>query len=330
MKILNLLAYSNKGYEQNIGDLLIAASLKKYLHKKKDRWAIGYFNREKFDLDKFDLVIIGGGGLYHPGHLQDLESQLNLYTSTAPLALIGLGLSLDGRSYVSLANKKAIKKINKRAFISSVRDQWTYDLLQSLDLKTSLTGCPSLFLSDCYPEIDKQTLKYDIGFNFAASHTPYYQQQSSKVIKFINAVAKNLKGKKIVICHNRKEKKFYQKIFPNTKVFYSDKPQKVLSVYKNCQLIIGMRCHSQIFSQAVQTPALAIPLNEKVSQPIKMAFKSPNKFIVSLDDSLSSVEKKIKYIQKNHKQIQRQQQALKKRLKNNFLKIIKQIHQRFN
>jgi len=328
MKTLNLIAYSKTGFEQNIGDSFTAIALQKYLKRKTDSWQLGYFNLKKYDLNKYDLVILGGGGIYHPDHLKTLEKNTNLFSSTTPLAIIGIGLNLEGQQQFKDKDIKRLINLNKRAFINTVRDDWSFNYLKSLGINSQITGCPSLFLPELYQLKTKPI--YDLGLNFAISHTGYYQQKSQSTLKFINRVAKKLKGKKIIICHSKKEKKLYQKIFPNIRVFYSNKPQSVLSIYRNCQLVLGMRGHSQIFALATNTSSLAIPLNEKVAQPVKMTSQSSDKLIISLNESLASVEKKINYVFKNQFKIKKQQRRLKNQLKNNFLKTIKQIHQRFN
>jgi len=323
MKIINLLAYSKTGFEQNIGDAFAALALKKYLKQKKDRWVTAFFNRSRVDLRPYDLVVLGGGGLYHPDHLKSLEKNTNLFSSPTPLAIVGVGLNLDGRQKFNSQDNRRLKRLVEVSFLNTVRDQWSFNYLKWLGLQTKITGCPSLFLPDRVNLQSKKT--YDLGINLATSHARFYLQKSGQTLRLVDRVVKKLGGEKIVICHAKKEKRLFQKIFPKVRVFYSSRPQKVFSVYRCCRLVLGMRGHSQIFSLAVGTPSLAIPLNEKVAQPVKMTLKNYRPLIVSLDESLASVAKKIATARKNAPQIKNQQASLVKKLKINFLQSIKLI-----
>lgn len=323
MKILNLVANEPNGPNQNIGDSFASLALKEYAKGKRDKWIVGNFHKRKFDLDKYGLVILGGGGLYNSGHLTKLFTDVNIVFSNSPLAIMGIGLNLDGGEKLNKKDNEKIIVLNKRAFVSTVRDVWSKSYLEKLGIKTSLTGCPSLFLPEV-AEMNKSE-RYDIGLNFAMSHTSYYQKQALKVVKFIDRVARKLEGSKIIICHSKWEKKVYKDLIPGIEIFYSDKPKEVFGVYKACKMIIGMRGHSQIFALAVNTPSLAIPLNEKVAQPVKMIWEKSDNLLINLDDPLDKVERKILYLEKNYKKIKTEQKLLKEKLKINFYRAMETI-----
>lgn len=325
MKIINLFAYQKKGLTQNIGDLFTSLALKDYLKRAQDKWTVSYLNRQSINLSKYDLVVLGGGGLYHPGHLKDLSKNTNLFNCSTPLAILGLGLNLDYHQKISISFKDQIRRLISRSFINTVRDNLTANFLKELKHNTEITGCPSMYL----PTQNSFTSPKPnlLGLNFALNHTDYYQTQSTRILNFIKSSIKPLDYKKLIICHAQAEKKIYKSIFPNSDVFFSTDPQKIFKAYKSCQLIIGMRGHSQIFSQAVNTPSLALPLNLKVLEPIKMAHKNYHKLVLSLDDSLSEVNQKTKYVLKNRSILVKEQQKLILKLKPKFLSIIKTIHE---
>ena len=286
---------------------------------------MGWFNQKKYDLEKYQLVILGGGGIYHPDHLKSLEANTNLYSSQTPLAIVGVGLNLDGSQQFSTSDKKRLIRLVNRSFVNSVRDQWSMDFLNKLKLKSTITGCPSLFL----PELLnlKASPANRLIVNIALSHTRHFQSNSAKTLKFIDRVIKQLPYEIIIVCHAKKEKKLFKSIFPNSNVFYSSSPKKVFSIYKNSSLVIGMRGHSQIFALAVNTPSIAIPLNKKVAEPVKMTLPNSKPLLLSLNQSLPATLNKISFALNNQIRIKSKQQQLKKKLKANFLNTIKHIYE---
>ena len=325
MKIINLIAYQKSGFNQNIGDLFTSLALKNYLKRPKDSWTVGCFNNQSINLDKYDLVVLGGGGLYHPGHLQDIATKTNLFSSPTPLAIIGLGLNLESHQKITSSFKSQVKRLVNRSTVNTARDNLTVSFLKKLKLKTKLTGCPSMFL----PESDLDSIpEWNlIGLNFALNHTDYYKHKSAKTLKFINSSIKPLTYNKLIICHGKAEKKLYRSLFPDSEIFFSTNPKKVFEKYKSCQLVIGMRGHSQIFSQAVGVPSLALALSPKVLEPIKMAHPNHRQLTLSLTDSLSNVNKKISYTLKHHQILVKEQQNLISTLKKSFLSTIQILHE---
>lgn len=325
MKILNLISYVSEGLNQNIGDLFTALSLHRWLFEKKDQWKTVFFNFQKVNPQDFDLVILGGGGLYQPGHLHCLRQLTDWRKFKKQLAIVGLGLNLDNQQKINSKDKDFIKLLNQKAFVNSSRDLWTQSFLKKIAVKTILTGCPALFLSDFYQLPRKK--EFFLGVNIALYHTQIYREKSKKIINFFQKIIKETKGKKIIICHCQEEKALLSSIFP-APCFYSVNPEEVFKTYSLCQLVIGMRGHSQIFSLAVNTPSLAISLNEKTLQPLKMTWPKSENLILHLDDNLSEVQQKIDYLLDHYQEIKRRQKQLKERLKKNFLLVIRKIKER--
>ena len=92
MNILNLISHTKQGFCQNIGDSFTSLALKHYLKKKSDRWQIGRFNEKHFNLNRWDKVVLGGGGLFNPHLLEVLETNVSWRTSQTPLFIMGVGL----------------------------------------------------------------------------------------------------------------------------------------------------------------------------------------------------------------------------------------------
>lgn len=326
MKILNLISYTNEGVCQNVGDLFSALSLRNYLFKASCQWKTVFFNQEEVDPQPFDLVILGGGGLYHPGHLKRLTEVVNWEKFDKPLAIVGLGLNLDKGMKLKKKDEAIIKMINQKSFISSCRDLWTFKFLKKLGIKAYLTGCPTTFLADFYRL--SQRKKYDFGLNLCLYHTPWYQKNALKITLFIKNILLKIEGEKVFICHCQEEPVLLEKIFGRNLYFYSISPQKIFEIYSQAKMIIGMRSHSQIFSLGVGTPSLPIDSNEKVIQPIKMYWPKSKNLIINLDDNLKIVERKVKYLTTHYREIKKKQKELKKKLYRNFVLVTKKIKEK--
>jgi len=326
MKILNLISYTHQGLCQNIGDLFSALSLRFYLCSKTDQWKTIFYNEEGVRLNNFDLLIVGGGGLYHPGHLERLAEVIDWNQFKLPLAIVGLGLNLEKGTKLRKKDISFMKLLHEKSFVNSCRDQWTFSFLKKIGIKSLLTGCPSLFLPRFYRLSHKK--KYDFGINIGLYHAPWYQKNQKKIIKFIEKNIFPLKGEKIFICHNHQEQEVLSKIWPHQKIFYSINPQKVFTVYSQVKTVIGMRAHSQIFSLAVATPSLAINASEKVVQPVKMVWPQSKDLIIEIDDNLETVKRKVKYLTAYYHEIKKKQIKLKRKLYQRFRLIIKKIKEK--
>lgn len=325
MRILNLISYTNDGVCQNIGDLFSALSLRKYLGENLT-WQTVFFNEEKVKINPGDCLIIGGGGLYHPAHLEKLNERVDWQKFDQPLALIGLGLNLDRGEKLGQKDKAIVKLIHEKSFLSSCRDWWTLDFLKRLGIKSHLTGCPAVFLPDFFSF--SKTKKYDLGINIALYHTPWHQKNSQKIIAFVKNCLLPLKGKKIFLCHSQAEPPLLREIFRAQKFFYSTDPQQVFQAYAQTRMVIGMRSHSQIFALGVGTPSLAIDAGEKVVQPVKMIWSGKSNLIIGLDDDLTQVDKKVEFLKKNAKEVKKKQKKLKEKLKKEFSLVVKKIKAR--
>lgn len=318
MKIINLIAYENKGPNQNIGDLFSSLALKDSFKTKKDSWRTVNFHKTVSNLDNYDLVIVGGGGLINPGQIKVLTKNSNIQNTSTPTIFLGVGLNLDKGQKYSKQDILHLKKLTATSRFIGSRDQLTKTFLDKLKIKNSLVGWPSsIYAKNLTKDVPQ---KYDYGFNFALHHSAVYQKNAGKTLKLISLV-KRISSSGIVICHSKFEKRIFQRIFKDVyPVFYSNKPNDVFNIYKQCKMVVGMRGHSQIFALGVNTPSMPISLNDKVSEPLLM-LGNYKKYVLDLECTEEVLNQRLKEFLKELPSIKKKQRDLISKLEVNYDKV---------
>ena len=280
----------------NLGDWGSAIGIKKMLRNAshEDVRFEDFFIQDKFSdkkinelNEKFDAIIIGGGGLYKIEHnlrdklcrkwpfgilLNIKEDQLKKIKIPIFIYAAGLNRDLDIKrkiDYTDINNiyftKKQVNNIRKlHSYIDliSVRDTASNGFLSEIDPDTNfyLTPCPSMFISPDNSINYGENNKIRIGLNFKNLDTLNLDN-----IKKIIDILKDKRYEINYINHNSKLDNFSKNISYELKIklVSSKDPFELAATYKSMDYTIGMRGHSNIFSFGSNIPFISLSYNVK-------------------------------------------------------------------
>jgi polysaccharide pyruvyl transferase WcaK-like protein len=219
-------------------------------------------NRIVRRINKNDLFVIGGGGIYS-NFFFPLDKRI-LSKIKIPIIIFSPGVNINLNS-PGLTNdvKESIKYLNKIARLSSVRDSYTLRYLKNqLKKGTENIGCPALFLKEkeCnYVKIDAKN--FNLGVNIANHSKSITKEKLDEIINLYLRIIGEF-SKKV----EKPLKIYYFQHFPKEKVVIKKlknkglsfrvinfKPKKMKSYYRKMDFVIPMMLHSCIFSFGSKT-----------------------------------------------------------------------------
>jgi len=270
----------------NRGDMAIRKSIVEAIESRL-KVPFAFFNVKYEELTQERIInqlntessclMIAGSGLYtnYPkssGWYFPCKTEL-FEKIKVPIMLIGIGCNNNlGKDIFGGALKKetkqSIKLINDIATISTVRDQRTYKILKSLDIKKH-----KLILDSAnFLKVSQVPKEKRVAINLA-QHSPALgrfdggkegQINRHKNIDNFVTIGKYLqeKGYRLVfIAHDALEHSLItdlQKDLLEMEFVNTDNIDKMLQEYARCEFSIGMKMHSNIFSFASGTPFISI------------------------------------------------------------------------
>lgn len=318
LKIFHL--YGNK---QNLGDWGSAEGikflLKKYLNTSiyfEDHF-FSFSNLKTKDIDNinnnFDMVIIGGGGIYWPSSKKILFkiSEKQLKKINKPIITYGVGVNIENdeiKEKNSLNNK--ILKLDKILKLSSVRDFKSRKYFEKNNINTNLVPCPSMFLeSNIDFDLLSEYKNKKIGFVLIPlCRIPEEYQKNYIKILFDFIVNKKKEYDCFLISHSKQLEDSYYKLSKDLDIqlIYTTNPNQLMSIYKQMDFVIGSRGHMSIFALGANTPFINLSYNlkcdafaEMINYPKELSEKIENlnyEELIEKFDFLIKNEKKIKDI----------------------------------
>jgi polysaccharide pyruvyl transferase WcaK-like protein len=235
-------------------------------------------------------LIIAGSGLYTNYNLSSgwyFPCKSNLFDKIkVPIILVGIGANknLKGNmlnSDLSSATKNSIKHINELSCISTVRDTYTYNLLQSIGVANhKLMLDPANFLNIK----NRKPKKRIVALNLA-QHAPILgrwdggdkgQAYRHRNLGLFAEVSDYLFSQGIetkLIAHDPLEQSLaidLHSMVPYVKVVNTDNIQEMLSEYSECMLTLSIKMHSSILSVASGTPFINLYYDRKSTEYIKL------------------------------------------------------------
>ena len=244
-------------------------------------------------INKYDLCVIGGGGLYSKW-LFPLNSQL-IKSIKIPLILYGIGYNVDlGDSPLPKAKIGSIVLLNRHATLSSVRDIDTYQFLRKLNLvNIDVIGDPAIFLETKKVKTTALcTSRMRIGINIAQHR---WKLQSHCLNKVLTAYLKTCKfliqkqdAELVYLKHTPREDTVIQALRRKMPISVVDccpayslayrfrgklpilpirieecRPYELQHVYSTLDLVISMHMHSAVFAFANGVPVINVAYNLK-------------------------------------------------------------------
>ncbi|WP_301109032.1 polysaccharide pyruvyl transferase family protein [Sporosarcina sp.] len=273
-----------------------------------------YKNNKKY-VTKFDLLIIGGGGILMDFYKREahlfLTYALMAKQSNVPYIVYGCGAGPVN----TITGRISINIMTRYAQNVSVRDPESKKLLQKIGVKKDIEviGDPAFTL-----KTQRQTYP-DRPTNIGVSAVPYYnanywpEGDIEKYEVYTASMARNLDK---VITDQGANITFFATKFPQDVTVTKDirkqmvhkervtiieenlVPERIMEVTGGLDLIIGTRLHSLILATNSETPIIAVSYHTKVKD--FMSFVGASDRCVNINDlandehSLSRVVEKVK------------------------------------
>lgn len=219
-------------------------------------------------INRHDLAIVGGGGLYSHGGLP-LDPQA-LAGIRIPLVVYGAGFNrnLDDAPLAS-AQIDSIHRLHERAALSSVRDERSRALLASLGHTAEYTGDPALFLAPRHRWWMRSARVPRIGLNFAAHDWRGQERLLDDVLQVcmpvLGEIAARHGAEICYLVHADAEKRLLPRLrraLPGLRVFHLPAPQLAWA-YRQMNLVVSMMLHSSIMAFAAGVPFVNIGYDDK-------------------------------------------------------------------
>ncbi|RJR30640.1 polysaccharide pyruvyl transferase family protein [Candidatus Parcubacteria bacterium] len=268
MKIAHIHVWDKK----NKGDVSIVMAVQQLLKNTFGKAEITDFpvevlkkniSQDLKDLNKADLIVIGGGGIYYswftPFNIEFIN-KLN-----PPVVIFGVGYIREyGSPSLRKNDIKSIVSLNRKAVLISVRDNYTKKFLIRAGVpnkKIAVIGDPAIFLKEKKSKIGLSS-KLKIGINLNYSGWMGFGKYEKKIIRSFSKVCyyfKKYRNAKIYyLMHHPDEKNVYHKINCNGLKVINLPPMEQKFIYGKMNLVIGMMLHSAVLSFGANTPEINV------------------------------------------------------------------------
>jgi len=223
-------------------------------------------------LNRHDLCVIGGGGLYSKFFLP-FNAQV-IKSIETPIVLYGIGYIRNlGDKDLTDAQIESARLLNTRAKLTSVRDEYTCKFLSDLGIRdVHAIGDPAIFLgSEETNQVALDKNKIKIGVNVASHYWTLYPQYLRKTIgEYIKAcefLIKRLDAEIVYLIHHSDEHKvaeaMKEKKLPLKVVDTNPNPYKMKFIYGKLDLVIGMMMHSTVLAFGSEVPIVNVAYDAK-------------------------------------------------------------------
>lgn len=298
----------------NIGDLGIGIAIKDILYKDGIKSHLNGFINDKHnnipDLKKYDIHIVGGGGVIrdYPHHY--LQTRLKPVEYGGNKSVV-MGVGVDG--ICTKKGRQIIKKLNKCEFIT-VRDKKSRDILQPfLDKKIEVASCPSFLISYEEPEILSKSnvvginlrdipkksgsgwgryFYYPDEIDLSETRKWYLSYLQKVLIPRLKEIAKE--KKLLFIPFTLSDIEFARQALTDVRLNFMplQDPKRTLSIIHQVDQMICMRYHSIVFSILARKPIFAISYHNKTKALLEELGRPVN-FIDLSNPEAKNIEFKI-------------------------------------
>ena len=223
-------------------------------------------------LNRHDLCVIGGGGLYSKFFLP-FNAQV-IKSIEMPIVLYGIGYIRNlGDKDLTNEQIESARLLNTRAKLTSVRDEYTCKFLSDLGIRdVHVIGDPAIFLgSEETNQVALDKNKIKIGVNMASHYWTLYPQYLRKTIgEYIKAcelLIKRLDAEIVYLIHHSDEHQvaeaMKEKNLPLKVVDTNPNPYKMKFIYGKLDLVIGMMMHSTVLAFGSEVPIVNVAYDTK-------------------------------------------------------------------
>lgn len=276
-------------------------------------------------LAKFDLIVLGGGGLYmpfFPWHrltwLLDLDQPLILYS-------LGFNQNFKNPKTFTEEQLNAILSINNKSALSSVRDKPSKEFLDKLGCSSVQVICDPAAAFIPRPLSTTKQHPLLIGVNIPAhgffNQTEVHRYALPVIAKFLE----NLSQKHFQLhymVHHPREIRVVRNLAPLRFKIHNHSPARLASAYHELDLNIGGMLHSSILAFAAGTPFLCLAYDVKQSAFLRLV-NCENR-VLNLDTlTLEGLSEQFENILMERESISLELEKSKKDLRDQHLQFIK-------
>jgi len=252
---------------------------------------------------KADLLIIGGGGLYHDYWnilpFGSIEIFFRLLLSK-PTLIYSVGIGPYNNGFA----QKIASLFIKCATIVSVRDEQSRSMLLRMGIKNVMVNCdPAIYLrgqveltKDVFP-----TNKIKDFIVVSLRNWPGFEKYTDDIAKILDKIISDTKKNiifipfrvtdiySITVVQNKMTNREYTSLLAGD---YT--PEEIISIISYASAVIGMRLHSLIFSLCAEIPFFGISYDPKIKNFCKEIYGN-KKYFLDLEELLNKdVYEKIK------------------------------------
>ena len=283
--------------------------------KLESFFRIGFWDnsfKNEMNLDFIDYVIFAGSPEWMEGILDPLYEKLQDYNK--PILYLGIG---SGRKINWDKLKEIYKKVIKKAKLITVRDYYTYNLLQ--EVKPYYLPCPAIFSSKKEKKIKKIE---KVGLIFSTYKAVPYNRISGDTYKFIIKLYSKLIQKYDCefVCHYIDELPEIYSAFDSPIAHYSYDSKDYIDIYNKFDLVIGPRVHGIGLSASQGIPGILISHDQRGDTG-----KGFLANIVDINTNIKDIDKVITTISSDIEKINSNLLEYKKIYKNKYISFLKSV-----
>jgi polysaccharide pyruvyl transferase WcaK-like protein len=214
-------------------------------------------------LNGCDVVIFGGGGIYHKEFLPyDTE---NIRKIKPPVVIFGVGYIREiGSEGIGEAEQHSLYELNAKAALSSVRDLRTKELLVDAGVaadKVEVVGDPAIFLPESpAPELRFDAGRIKLGLNLNYSGWLGFGKYEEMIVNSYNEVGNYFQdsfgAQVFYLLHHPSEQVIVPRLKMRDMEIVDLEPEEQKYAYSQLDLILGMKLHSAVLSFGASTPFL--------------------------------------------------------------------------
>ncbi len=212
-------------------------------------------------LAAYDLIVLGGGGLYSKWFVAE-QVQL-LRSLSVPLVLYGIGYNRNhGDPELTAEQQTAIGELNRLAALSSVRDRLSQDFLSTLGVQSTVIGDPGLFYDpgQAIAQRSKQN-GLQVGINLPCHGFANQESVLARVIPVLRQAALKLleEGAQLTyLLHHPSEEMIIRSLEDLPLQVCDGSVPQLVGRYFALDLMIGGMLHSHVFACNAGVPFISL------------------------------------------------------------------------
>ncbi|NNE13523.1 MAG: polysaccharide pyruvyl transferase family protein [Saprospiraceae bacterium] len=287
--MINLYSIRPKGF--NVGNDVIYIALKGFVenafaddeiniislpatNKYESQKKSGFSKSTIYEINQFgNGVILGGGNLYENGEIDIDPIALNALDKPLMICSVSRGRIYNKQGVLvdrtDVISDSKLKMINDKAAIALSRDDATYQYVKNLGCNNINGACPTLFLKEFFPSINKLSEKYktdcliSIRTPNLMSVPPVKQYELRDMMLDTIAYLKDNGYENVkILCHDHRDIAFADS-FKDVDYLYTDDAYKFINLLRHTRLNLTFRLHSFIPCLSLDIPTIKVSYDER-------------------------------------------------------------------